>query len=140
MKELPYWMAAITSSVLMASNAFAEQERPIDLFPKEVIERVAIAALAPDDAVPELDIRSSSAGLERDRHGAAPATQKRMAIPQPGRGIDSDLLEPAPSEQERLALPGDNLDVDLGWLGTWRWDRHYPEGSPPRFSASDTTP
>jgi hypothetical protein len=78
---------------------------PIDLLNEAVIQDVAVAALAPDDAIPEIYDRTCHSCLDLD-------------LPDPGAELTTT---------ERMARKHPPRDFDLAALGTWRWDPYPPQ-------------
>ena len=106
MRGFPYWVAALAAGMLLiGGSAHAEQLEtgPIDLLNEAVIEDVAIAALVPDDVVPEI--------YQRTCHVC----------------LDFDVPEPALNTTERMARKHPPRDFKLAALGTWRWDAYPPQ-------------
>ena len=106
MNGFPCWAAVLATGLLLVSGSARGgqlETGPIDLLNEAVIEDVAIAALAPDDAIPEIYDRTCHACLDLD-------------LPDP----DGEL-----STTERMARRHPPRDFTVAGLGTWRWDP-YP--------------
>jgi len=106
MNGFPYWVVALAAGImLVGGSARGEQPQRIDLLNEAVIQDVAVAALAPDDAIPEIYDRTCHACLE-------------LEAPDPGTELNTT---------ERMARKHPPRDFDLAALGTWRWDPYPPQ-------------
>ena len=106
--RFPYWVVALAAGILLISGSARAgqlEAGPIDLLNEVVIEDVAIAALAPDDAIPEIYDRTCHACLDLDLRDA---------------GVDLNTTE-------RLARKYPPRDFELAALGSWRWDPYPPQ-------------
>jgi cytochrome c5 len=105
MKAFGYSLAAIAmGGLLTIGTARAGQVERMELFSADVIQAVAVAALAPDDAIPEIYERTCQACLD-------------LNVPAP----DEDL-----STSERLERRYPGRDFTLAALGTWRFEAYPP--------------
>ena len=108
MNGFPCWAVVLATGLLLVSGSARAEQReagPIDLLNEAVIEDVAIAALAPDDAIPEIYQRSCHACLDLD-------------LPDPDGNLGTT---------ERMARRYLPRDFDLAALGSWRWDPYPPQ-------------